>query len=1147
MAVCASCRHENAPEARFCSACGAALHVRCPVCGEEAAAAAAFCSACGAALAQGAVRAQPAQSGEERRLVTVLFCDLAGSTALGDRLDPEDVREVQGEVYELIGGIVDRYGGTTEKFAGDAVMAVFGIPRAHEDDAERAVRAALDVRRAFDGLAARVRERHGLDVAIRAGVNTGEVVAGRDAAARGELMVSGDAVNVTARLQQHAPAGGVLVGERTRHASERAIVYEEHPPVSAKGKSEPLPVWLATGVRAAPRRRGVEGLEAPLIGRDHEMALLEAIAARVKAERIPQLVTLFGQAGVGKSRLVREFAQRVRPTRELRGRCLPYGDGIGYWPLTEIAKTAAGVRETDPVETARAKLRASLEGQALPADVLPWIESTIGLRADAPLSGAADEARRALQSAWARYFAAAGRDGLAMVVIEDIHWASSAMLDLIERIADAPDAGPLLLVCPARPELLEARPDWGAGGQNAAAVQLQPLPAELSSELVAALLHVDRLDNETRDRIASSAEGNPFFTEEIVRMLIDRGAIERANGGWRTTERIADIPIPDSVHGVLAARIDLLEADPRAALRRCAVVGRVFWPQAVDASADAVAALERRGLVGERPNSVMAGMREYAFKHALTRDVAYAALPRSERRRLHERVAEWIQEVAPDRAQEAAELIAHHYVQAIRYGGDGPAVLAGAHRFSLAAGIAALGRGAVAEARQHLERAREYAAGGGAAAAAGLALARADIADGDYEQALSRLAHARDGFAAAGDRLAAGDALGWTSRAAWLAGHWDEAFAAAEAAVAEMASLPESPELARALARRSQMEMLRQMPTAHDHALEAVKVARRTGERFAEANALVNAYTARSVDGLWTTAEDMHRVAALAIEAGAYEEAFRALVNFTWTAQGLTIPAVEAAVSKALAALRDYAAPEGYGDYLSLSMVKFIHVPAGRWDEAERILATVAPGQLGGNRVVELELHGALAVRRGDLAAGRSMIDQALEMARASHEPQRLMPALVLRIQQAAAERDPDAAATAARELVEGLLPIWLVETSGIEILHALRLAGATTALDETCAAMRAQAPAAPGLRRPILQAALDGLHHLAHGAPKEAAAALERARDGEVARGAAFLAALLECDLADAHAAAGNAAARDSARAAANALLDRLRCVHPV
>ncbi len=483
-AVCGSCGAEQPVDARFCSNCGTGLYRSCPKCGAEQATSARFCSRCGITLLDIARRAPTLDEQQERRIVTVLFADLAGSTALGEQLDPEDVRDLQAELFSVLHTEVERFGGTTEKFIGDAILAVFGIPVTHEDDAERAVRAALAAQDGFVAFADRVRKEHRAEVGLRIGVNTGEVIASREAAARGELMVSGDAVNVAARLQQCAGPGEVLVGGRTHAATHRAIFYGSRAAHDLKGKQAAVPAWVAEAAIGARSERRT-GLTGDFIGRDEDMALLNAVASRVARDRVPQLVTLFGQAGVGKSRLLKELLVRLPAARVLKGRCMPYGEGITYWPLAEAVKAEAGIFDTDHVDAAAKKLRAAVASVVHDSadETFAAISWTIGLssRASPNINTDPDAVRRALADAWQRYVGEVGRRGLVVLVVEDVHWASTALLDLLEQLAETLSDTCVLIVCTARPELLDVRPTWGAAKQNATTLALSPLSSDDSA------------------------------------------------------------------------------------------------------------------------------------------------------------------------------------------------------------------------------------------------------------------------------------------------------------------------------------------------------------------------------------------------------------------------------------------------------------------------------------------------------------------------------------------------------------------------------------------------------------------------------------------------------------------------------------------
>ncbi|HEU5064462.1 MAG TPA: adenylate/guanylate cyclase domain-containing protein, partial [Gaiellaceae bacterium] len=954
--------------------------------------------ACGFALRQDARRAADiADERQERRVVTVLFADLAGSTALGELIDPEDFRELLGELFELINTEVERFGGMTEKFAGDAVLAVFGVPQAHEDDPERAVRAALAVRDGFDDFIESVRGRHGAQVGLRIGINTGNVVAGRDAATRGELIVSGDTVNVAARLQQHAEPGEVLVGERTQAATARTIAYRQHEDLDAKGKSTPVSAWVALHTatkQPAATPRGFAGVTSPLVGRDEELAVLSAVAARVERELAPQLVTVFGPAGVGKSRLLTELVERLSPAHVLVGRCLPYGEGITYWPLAEVAKAHAGILDNDPAETGLTKLRSAIESVVSDEHVEHALNAaawTIGFSLpETPVMDADPrEAVHRLEEGWTRYLAALGSEQIAVVAVEDVHWASGPLLDLIEQLAERLTGTRVLLVCTARLELLEMRPTWGAGKQNATTLTLTPLAPAQAAELVSSLLGEASVPEAVRDRVLAHAEGNPFYLEEMLNMLIDQGLLERRNGDWVSSARLADVSIPDSVHGVIAARVDLLDAASRDALRRCSVVGRSFWPAAVGVDEHVVDSLRRTGLVSDSPDSAMGGMREFAFKHALTQDVVYSTLPRPERRDLHGQVAEWIREVAGDRDVEAAELAAYHYGQALAYGEDNPEVSRHAVETLLMASEAASSRADFGAARVHVERALEFA-DDDTRPGARLAHARLNYLEGDFESTLEELAML-EAELAPDDAALRSDVLAWRSRTCWLTGRWDESLSSAKEAVAALYGLPESPQLARALARLSQIEMLRHEVESIDHAKEAIAVARRVDDAFAEVNARINLLTQEANSGHATDPDEFLEIIDRAAEIGVYDEAYRAIVNFIWATPGyVPVDRVEEVVATARQQV-SVSPPASIGDYVELSVAVWLHLPTGRWEQIDEALVQVQ-SSAASTHMVELGLIGGMALRRGDPESAAAEIEELRAMALESAEPHRIAP-----------------------------------------------------------------------------------------------------------------------------------------------------------
>jgi pentatricopeptide repeat protein len=688
VAACAHCGAGLPDGARFCPQCGSAATPNCSSCGADRLEGASFCPTCGSRYEEQATATPAAppieDSLNQRKVVTILFADLTESTPLVESLDPEHMRGIVGRFFDAMREAIVAEGGRVEKFIGDAVMAVFGVPSVHEDDPARAIQAALAMRRRLQDLNKELSNEFGLHLQMRIGISTGPVVATTDPA-QDQVMVTGEAVNVAARLQSMTEPGTILVAERTA-SSARTFEFVDRGSLLLKGKAQPVRAFLVEGEANIPAR-GVPWLRAPIVGRDNELDVLTSIYERVASEHNIHLVTVYGDAGVGKSRLTREFLGRLGQRDEqpyvLRGRCLPYGTSVTYWPLAEILKSAAGVLDSDPPQIVLTRIHSLVDsllvGQPESIDAtVDALAHTLGLAGEhGTLDGADPRTVRArLHQAWRTFFSATAVEGPVVVIIEDIHWAEEALLDLIEEVIDRAQ-GSLLFVCPSRPDLTTTRPTWGGGRRNAFAVSLDPLSATDSETLVRHLLAVDDLPNPVRDRIMERAEGNPFFLEEILRRLIEEGLIVRVEDRWRALPSIVNVEIPDNVQGVLAARIDLLEPEHKRVLQLASVVGRTFWPEPVaqlmgiqdarqlDAS---LQRLEELDLITSRFGSSLSGQTEYLFKHILTRDVAYEGLPIRDRSVAHARVGTWLELSSGERAPEFAELLAHHYSTAIELG-----------------------------------------------------------------------------------------------------------------------------------------------------------------------------------------------------------------------------------------------------------------------------------------------------------------------------------------------------------------------------------------------------------------------------------------------------------------------------------------------
>ena len=674
--LCRQCGGDIEPGARFCPACGNPVTAgSCASCGAALAPEARFCASCGAPVEAAIDESTRADTARERKIATLLFADLVGFTALNETHDPEVIESVVGRAFERLSAEVARYEGLVEKFAGDAILAVFGVPAVHEDDPERAVRAALEMQMAMAELRNQLDAEGRPGLALRIGIETGEVLSNsRRAANERDRMVTGDAVNTAARLEQSATAGEVVVGPGTYAATRESIEYEELEPIALKGKALPVPSWRAVRVKAGRGgRRGVIGLEAPLIGRDEELALLKETVRRTASEGRPHLVTVLGSAGVGKSRLTWELEKYLDGLPDIfhwrKGRCLAYAQ-TSYSALADAIAVDASVLDDDSTEAVDAKLTTRMadlaEGRALGT-----VEA--GARVLVGLASAGGLARDELFDAWRGYLELIARRAPLVLVLEDIHWADEGLLDFVEFLARWAEA-PIMILCLARHELLERRPAWGGGLPNATSIVLEPLGPAESQALVSGLLD-GPLPAELGQRVAETSEGNPLFAEELVRLFVDRGVVRRTAHGWEQAQSVATIEIPRSIQALLAARLDSLPADEKRLSQDAAVVGRVFWDrilshlagQSPSSTVALLRSLRVKELVVPRESSSLSDAQEYAFRHVLIRDVAYDSLPKLERARKHREVAVWAEERLGDRADEVVELLAAHYWSALRY------------------------------------------------------------------------------------------------------------------------------------------------------------------------------------------------------------------------------------------------------------------------------------------------------------------------------------------------------------------------------------------------------------------------------------------------------------------------------------------------
>jgi class 3 adenylate cyclase len=806
---------------------------------------------------------------EERKVVTVLFCDLVGFTATSDAADPEDVRARMLPYYARLRSEIERYGGTVQKFIGDAVMAVFGAPVTHEDDAERAVRAGLRILEAIEELNA---EDPRLDLSVRIGINTGEVVVSLGASPDAdEAAVLGDAVNTASRLQAAAPVNGIACSEQTYRATERVFLYDELEPVQVKGKTEPLALFRPLEPRARLGSDVARTHAAPLVGRELEKPLLVRTFERSARQRSCKLVTIVGEPGVGKSRLCAELFSYLedRPglVRWRQGRCLPYREGIAFWALGEIVKAEYGILESDSSAEAEAKLE-----RALPGDDpdRAWLKARL-----APLVGMPAEpaAREESFAAWRRSIESWAETRETVLVFEDMHWADDALLSFLEHLADSVEGVPLLLLCTARPELYEQHPTFGTNARNAQRINLAPLTDDETARLLAFLMERAVLPADTQRVLLERAGGNPLYAEEFVRLLSDRG-------------RLDEVDLPGSVQALIAARLDTLTRDHKSVLQNAAVVGKVFWAGALaemggrgpEEVEQALHELARKELVRPARSSSMDGETEYGFWHLLVRDVCYQQIPRAARAARHRAAAAWIERKAGERVEDLADVLAHHSLSALeltRAAGQSEQteeLEASARRYLALAGERALALD-VDRAEQSLARALELTPPGHGERALLLERwAEAAQQQGRLREVRDALEEALAAHREQGRNIAAGRVL--TALANLLARlgdpHGEETLAEA---LALLEAQPPGPELVAAYA---QQAFLRWLVAGHMEGIEAAERALALAAELGEAEparALGIRGGARSSLGERQGLEDMRRALALALAQGQSREA----------------------------------------------------------------------------------------------------------------------------------------------------------------------------------------------------------------------------------------------------------------------------------
>ena len=933
----------------------------------------------------------------ERKVVSVLFADLVGFTSRSEALDPEDVEAILRPFYDRLRTELEQRGGTVEKLIGDAVLAVFGAPTAHEDDPERAVRAALAIR---DW----IREEE--DLEVRIAVNTGEVLVSLEPSPGAERgLVAGDVVNTASRLQAAAPVNGILVGEATFNATSRVIEYREAPPVEAKGKSQPVPVWEAVEARSRYGSDITRRPSTPLVGRERELALLAGTLVRVEHERSPQLVTLVGVPGIGKSRLVHELFQTVDQRPELiywrQGRCLPYGDGVAFWALGEILKSHAGIHEGEAEERAEGKLRAVVEDVVPDAAEAAWVISELqpllGL-SNGGDQGAGGDRRIESFAAWRRFFEGLAEQSPLVIVLEDLHWADEGLLDFVNHLVDWATGVPILVTATARPELLARRPDWGGGKPNATTISLSPLTEHETATLLHGLLEQSVLSADVQAALLERAGGNPLYAEELARIALERDGLGSG-----------EVPLPESIQGLIAARLDTLGDAEKSLVQDASVVGKVFWLGAVaqlgghddrQTLEELLHGLQRKQFVLRERRSSMEGDPQYSFAHTLVRDVTYSQIPRAARTEKHRRAAAWIESLG--RPDDYAELRSHHYVSALEAlpAGAEDGDLRRSARLALrAAGDRADALSAFDAALQAYDRALElWPEDDPERPRLLLAAAEARYETDVWNE--GELAAARDALLAVGDHAGAAQAEIRRAEAFWNLGRGDDVVDSLERTVELAERLPLSDAKASVYAGIFRLHWLaNREELAVKYGNEAMEMVEELGLDEVRAQLLNTFGSWRAMRGEERGLEEIAESVAIfeRLNSAAAQRSYNNLADGYYNLGDLSRAA------EATKRMKDAWKRFAHVDWLRWGdgqEVRLLHM-SGRWDEAvaiaERWIADAEKRQGHYLEPLWRWLRGEIAFARGDTAVALAESAAALEFARSSGDSQLLTPSLGFR------------------------------------------------------------------------------------------------------------------------------------------------------